>query len=338
MKTRVVEIARALTRCLFAACAAIVPARAQDVADFYRNRTVTLIVGAGEGGFYDQNARLLAPILRKYIPGSPAVIAQNMPGASQLRATEHAYNLAARDGTALLVAQPYVILNKLLNKDLKFEIQRMNWIGRVGQIDMGGFVSEKSRAKSFEDARRMEIILGGNAANGPASMIPWALNRLAGAKFRVILGYQSQSAEALALERGEIQGIGNGSLGDLAAHHLKVRVLYSSGIARIKAWPDIPTILELVSEADRPVMDIMASMSTLGLTVMATPDIPADRLAALRGAFDRAMKDPAYLAGLARLNFAPEPMKGADLADYVREHFSPSEAMIERLRRATAQM
>ena len=314
---------------------AALPALAQDVADFYRGKTVTIIVGAGEGGFYDQNARLMAPFLRKYIPGSPTVITQNMPGASQLRATEHAYNIAPRDGTALLVAQPYVILNKILNRDLKFEISRMSWIGRAGQIDMGGLVSDSSPVKTFDDARRMEVILGGNAANGPASMIPWALNRLAGARFRVILGYQSESAEGLAIERGEIQGIGNGSLGDLGARH-KVRVLYSSGVARIKAYPDTPTILELVDGAERPVMDILGSMSTLGLTLAGAPDIPADRLAALRGAFDQMSRDPAYLAGLARLNFEPGPMKGAELADYVRAHFIPPDALIERLRRATA--
>jgi tripartite-type tricarboxylate transporter receptor subunit TctC len=311
-------------------------ARADAVADFYRGKTVSIIIGAGEGGFYDQSGRLMAQYLRKYIPGNPAVIAQNMPGASQLRAVEHAYNIAPRDGTNLVVVQPYVILNKLLNRDLKFEIQRLTWVGRVGGVEMGGIVASQAPVRDFADARKTELIIGGNAANGPATMIPWALNRLAGARFRVILGYPSQTAEVLAMERGEIQGIGNGSLGELVARE-KIRVLYASGRTRLAAYPDAPALPELVSEQDRPVMDILGSLVDVGLTLMGTPDIPADRLAALRSAFDQMMADPGYLEGLARQRFKPDPLTGAALSDYIGTRFSASDALIERLRAATAQ-
>ena len=313
-----------------------VSSRADAVADFYRGRTVTIVIGAGEGGFYDGSGRLMAQHLRKYLPGNPTVIAQNMPGASQLRATEHAANIAPRDGSSLLVVQPNVILNKLLNRDLRFEIARMSYIGRVAPIEMGGIVADKAPARTFEDARRTEVIFGGNAANGPASMIPWALNRLAGTRFRVILGYPSQSAEELAIQRGEIQGIGNGSINEIMGKETK-RVLYASGLQRFAAYPDAPSIMEVTREEERPVMALLASVPDVGLTLMGPPDIPADRLAALRAAFDQMVRDPAYLEGLSRQRFAAAPMSGERLAAFVAERFSAPESLIERLRAATAQ-
>jgi tripartite-type tricarboxylate transporter receptor subunit TctC len=311
------------------------PAIAQTGEELFRGKTISVIIGAGEGGFYDLNARFIARFMRKHIPGSPILVPQNMPGASQLRATEHAYNIAPRDGSALLVVQPYVILNKLQNDSLKFEIQKLKFIGRIGPIEMGGMVGEASSIKNVDDARKREVIFGANAANGPAAMVPWAINRLAGTRFKVVLGYQSQTAEELAIERGEIEGFGNGSFGEMRQQS-KLRVLYVSGLKRLPSAPDAPTILELVKPEDKAVMDLLASISEVGLSVIAPPEVSPERIAVLRQAFDQMMQDTEYLASLASIGFPADAMSGAQLEQFVRERFSPSPAIISRLRSATS--
>ena len=311
------------------------PAIAQTSEGDFRGKTISVIIGAGEGGFYDLNGRFMARFMRKYIPGSPVMVPQNMPGASQLRATEHAYNLAARDGTALLVVQPYVILNKLQHDGLKFDIQRFKYIGRVGPIEMGGMVGEASSIRNIDDARKREVIFGANAANGPAAMLPWAINRLAGTRFKVVLGYQSQTAEELAIERGEIEGFGNGSFGEMRQQS-KLRVLYVSGLKRLPLAPEAPTILELVKPEDRVIMDLLASISEVGLSVIAPPDVGSERVGVLRRAFDQMMQDTEYRAALASIGFPADPMSGGELERFVRERFSPSPQIVDRLRSATS--
>jgi tripartite-type tricarboxylate transporter receptor subunit TctC len=310
-------------------------AHAEGAEDLYRGKTVSIVIGAGEGGFYDLNGRLIARFLRKYLPGSPVVVPQNMPGASQLRATEYAYTIAPRDGTTLLVVQPYFILNKLQNESLKFDFQKFTYIGRVGPIEMGGMVGSNSSIRDVSDAKSRDVIFGANASNGPAAMIPWAVNRLAGTRFKVVLGYQSQTAEELAIERGEIEGFGNGSFGEVRKHD-RLRVLYISGPERLKKAADAPTILELVKPEDRPVMDLLASISSVGLTLIAPPGVSPDRVEILRNAFDQMLRDPEYQTGLAAIGFESDAMPGAELGQFVRSHFSPSQSLIARLLAATA--
>ena len=310
-------------------------ANAESVEDIFRGKTISVIIGAGEGGFYDLNGRLIARFLRKHIPGSPLVVPQNMPGASQLRATEHTFNIAPRDGTALLVVQPYVILNKLQNDALKFDIHKFTYIGRVAPIEMGGMVSASSSVRDISEAKIRDVILGANAANGPAAMLPWAINRLAGTRFKVVLGYQSQAAEELASERGEIEGFGNGSFGEVNQQK-KFRVLYVSGPNRIKSAPDAPTILELVKPEDRPVMDIFARISSVGLTLIAPPGVPPERAKILQESFDKMIQDQEYQNGLGTIGFASDGMPGTKLKEFVGDHFSPPKSTINRLAAATA--
>jgi tripartite-type tricarboxylate transporter receptor subunit TctC len=322
----------------FIAFALTTSATAESVADFYRGKSVTLVIGVGDGGHYDTVGRLIARHLRKYIPGTPNIIPQNMPGASQLRATEFSFNRAPRDGTSLLVVQPHVILNKVLNPAAAYEVQGFTWLGRLHPLDVVGVVWHTAPATTVSEARLKELVFGGNAPSGPASMIPWAVNRLAGTRIRVARGYQSEVAEFLAMERGEIDGIGNATLSELLIRFGdKVRFLYTSGISRIPKIPEVPTIVELVKdERDRPLMQALGAVASVGLTLAGPPQIPEDRVVALRSAFDQMTKDSELLDDLSRLHYDAQPISGAEVARLINDNFSLSPDVVERLKAATA--
>jgi tripartite-type tricarboxylate transporter receptor subunit TctC len=312
---------------------------ADPVTDFYKGKTVTIIVGAAPGGIYDLTARAMAQHLRRYIPGNPVVIVQNMPGASHVVATEYSYNLAPRDGTSLLVVQPSVILNKFMNPSAKYDVQDWTWIGRAEKLTNVGVVWHTSPVRTLGDARERELIFGANSVTGPTSLIPWALNRLAGTRIKVIEGYDSEVASILAMQRGEIEGLGNAAVGDISQwlENGEMRALYTTGIARLASLSDVPTIVEVVqNEQDRPIMNLIAGLSEIGITLMAPPGIPVERVTALQSAFGSMTKDQAFAGDLERLGFAVDFMSGLDLTRLVREKLNPSSELIARFKATIA--
>jgi tripartite-type tricarboxylate transporter receptor subunit TctC len=316
-------------------------ARADAIEDFYKGKTVTVIIGAGAGGLYDEQARLIARHMPKYLPGNPNFVPQNMPGASQLLATEFSYNVAPKDGTSLLVVQAATIVSKLLDPKLKFETNEFNWIGRVTSTNSVGLLWHTAPIKNAKEAKEKEAIMGANAPSGRAAMIPNALNRLAGTKFKIVLGYRGERDEALAMERGEIHGVGNYSIGDMFTGpayvtNKLVNVMYIVGLERIAQLPDVPAVVELIpNPADREVMNLIAGTSNVGVTIMAPPKVPAERVEALRTAFMKMMKDPAYIAELKKTGYDPEPMNGADLQKFVKDKFSASPELVARMKAVT---
>ena len=314
-------------------------AGADSVADFYHGKTITIVVGAASGAIYDLTARLMAQYLRAHIPGNPVIIAQNMPGASHVVATEYSFNIAPRDGTSLLAVQSSVILNKLLDPSAKYEPQRFIWIGRAQKLSTVGVVWHTSPIRKFEDALQTPVVFGANSANGPTSIIPWALDRLSGAKIKVIRGYDSQAASFVAMQRGEIEGLGNTAVGDVAQwlSSGEMRALYATGMTRIPSLPEVPTIVEtVVRPEDRPAMNLLASLTEIGITLMAPPGVPEERVGALREAFRKMAEDPAFAEGLEKLRFEVDYLPGEKLAQMVRDNLSPSDALLARFKTATA--
>ena len=313
---------------------------AQSPAEFYAGKRLTLIIGAGEGATYDLVGRLIARHMRNHLPGAPNVVPQNMPGASQIRATEYSFNLAPRDGTALLIAQPSVVLNKVLNPSARYEVQGFNWIGRIQPTVGLGIVWHGSPVQNIEDARSREIILGANSPTGPQSMLPMALNKFYGTKFRIITGYESEHRSLLAMERGEISGIGNVMSDFLLSSQGWItrglaRPIYAAGLSRLAHLPDVPTIVELATrDEDRAVMRLMAAISELGLNLMATPGIPPERVEVLRRAFDAMVGDAGFREELGKLGFGADPMRGEDLARFVATNFAPSAELVAHLKAA----
>ena len=316
-------------------------AAADPVADFYRGRTVTFVIGSGEAGAYDLGGRLMARHLARFIPGHPTIVPQNMPGASSTRAASYLYGVAPRDGTALGTAQPTIVLHKLLDPTAAYEAKRYTWIGRMQPMTLVGVAWTGAADHTMADARDRKLIVSASGASGTSAIVPWALNRLAGTHFQVVTGYQSVVPQLLAMERGEVEGVGSAGLSDVLARGDwvktgKVSFLYTIAAKRSRQLPDVPAITEFArSDLDRTVLQLLGSVTDIGFTIMAPPDVPADRAASLRKAFDDMVHDARFRAEAGKIGLDPEPQSGDELAQSVAGTLGAAGAAVQKLRQVT---
>ena len=315
---------------------------ADAVEDFYKGKTITMIIGLGAGGGYDLSARLVAQHLGDFIPGRPTIGPRNMPSAGSIAAAEYVFNVAPKDGTVLAMFQPTFVLEKVTDRARRYDPQRFSYVGRVDQSVLVGLVWHTSPARTIDEAKRAEVVLSANAAAGTSATIPWALNRLIGTKFKVVLGYESSAGMGLAMERGEAFGNGSTSWDYLETkpdwlEQKKVNFLYTIALERFAKLPDVPTVLELATnDRDRNILKLMASTSSIGRAILSAPDIPGERLDALRRAFDEMVKDPKFLADAARRRLGVDPASGAALERMVTDVASQPDEVVEAMKRAVA--
>jgi tripartite-type tricarboxylate transporter receptor subunit TctC len=302
---------------------------------------VTFVIGSGAAGGYDLGGRLVARYLARFIPGNPTFVPQNMPGASSVRAASYLYNVAPRDGTTIGTAQPTIILNKLLDPAATYEPAKYTWIGRLQPITLVGIAWKGAPDHTMSDAQERKLIVGASGASGTSAIVPWALNRILGTHFQVVTGYESLVPQLLAMERGEVEGIGSGTLRDVLARedwikNDKVSFLYTIAARRSTQLPNVPTIIEFAqNDLDRAVLRLLSSVSDIGFTIMAPPDIPADRAASLRKAFLEMVKDPDFLAEAARISIEPEPLSGENLQKVVADTLGATGEALQKLREVT---
>lgn len=298
------------------------PALAQD---HYKGKTITWIVGVGEGGGYDLSSRLAAQHLPRFIPGSPTIVPRNMPGAGSIAAAEFVFTNGPKDGSMLAMFQPTFILEKFTNPARRYKSEDFTYIARIDSSDLVGLSWLDGPYKELEDAKKRDVIIAAVAAAGTSATIPWALNRMLGTKYKVVLGYQSSARMGLALESGEAHGIGSTSWDYLQTKQdwfdrKKIKILYSITMERMTDLPDVPTVMELVSnEKDRNALKLMASTSTVGRAVVAPPGNDADRTKILRDAFAAMAKDAEYLADAKRRRLGTDYMPGDKLQALVRD-------------------
>ena len=324
----------------FAATASI--AHADPIEDFYRGRQIQLIIGVGEGGGYDLSARLAAMHLSTFIPGNPTIVPRNMPAAGSIAAAEYVYSLAPKDGTVLAMFQPTYITEKINDTRRKYEYEKFTYIGRVDSSVLVGLAWHGSPVQSVEDAKTTEVALAAVAAAGTSATMPWALNRILGTKYKVVMGYPSSAAMGLALERGEAQGIGSTSWDYLLTkrewlEEKKVKILYVIALQRFRDLPDAPTVMEIVDNPlDKNALKLISSTSSVGRALLAPPDNDRARTAALRAAFDKMAKDPDFLADAERRRLGSDTLDGQSLQDLVADVAAQPQAVIERMKELTA--
>jgi tripartite-type tricarboxylate transporter receptor subunit TctC len=294
------------------------PAAAQSTA-FFKGKRITIEVGSAAGSGYDAYARLLARHMPSHVPGSPAIIVQNMPGGGGLTSANHLYNVAARDGTVIGSVQRGLLISPLIMPDgVKYDVTKFHWLGSTNAETGVVAVWHTAPHKTIADVMKTELVIGGSGAYTDSETTPRAYNRILGTKFRIVSGYESTAPILLAMERGEVQGIGNSSWSNWTttyAHYLKektVRLLLQSGLDRNPDLPDVPLALDLAkTEADRQALELLLAPTKIGRPFVAPPEVSADRVDALRAAFDATMADAALLNEAKMQNMDISPVPGA---------------------------
>lgn len=324
--------------------AGVSTAVAANVADFYRGKTVSIIVGFGAGGGFDLYARLVADNLGRHIPGAPAIIVQNMPGAGSMKAANYVYNAAPKNGTVLGSFLNNIPLNALLKPNAaKYNPAKYHWLGRVDNTPLFGLVWRTVPVKSVEEVKSREVVLASTGATSMNAVVPWTLNRVLGTKFKVVSGYKSSAASALAIERGETDGLGATSWQFLKVRkpewirENKVTLLYVSDLTRHSAFPNVPTIVELAKDEEaRGVLRLLASSAAIGRSYVAAPGTPQARARALRTAFSAMFEDPKFRADAKKRKLDISPMSGEALEELVAEIVAAPKAVVERTKEATS--
>ena len=312
------------------ATAAVRPAAADSAADFFNGKQINIVVSYGAGS-YDLYARLIAQFLKRHLPGQPTVIVQNMPGAGGVKAARYLLDVAPKDGTTLGVLAQTIPFDTMLGFSEGVDAGRFHWIGRIGMNLEVGIASGKSGVRSFDDVRAREVSVGGTGGTASSTAMPYLLSRLAGAKFKLVSGYRSANEALLAMDRDEIDMVGAFGIASLVMRfgpRLKdgsIRPVYLSALARHPDFPTLPTIGELGSDDEaRQILDLFASSSAVGRTLVAPPGVPQDRIAVLRKAMAAALSDPELLAFSAERNMPLEPASGEEIEGIVRKILTTS--------------
>ena len=317
---------------LMLALAAALSARADPgaVADFYRGKVITLYVGYGPGGGFDVMGRLLARHMGKHVPGHPAFVVQNMPGAGSLVLANYIYNRAPADGSQFGIIARNLPLVALVGGDanVRFDPRKFTWIGSSSDFSDDAYpllVRKDSPVKTFADLRRADgppLVIGGTAEGSSSADVPKILQDALGIHVKLILGYRDSAALFLAMEDAEIAGrmVELSSVRTTRPQWLEPdsdyrMVLMYARKQRDPQFPDVPTARELApSAAARELIEFTESpLLSMAWPFLAPPNVPADRAAALQSAFMATSRDPDYLADAAKLKVPIEPVSAADI-------------------------
>lgn len=337
-------LAGALLLALAAGAGIAQTASAQTPAEFYAGKTLSVNIGFTAGGGFDLYARTVTRHIARHVPGQPKVVARQMPGGGSFRAAQHMFAAAPQDGTQLAtVGQSIPLQQAMRDPNATFDVRAFHWIGNpISSVSTIG-VWAASGVRTFEDAQTREVTVG---ATGPnvTSQYPMALNQILGSKFKIISGYPGGNDIDLAMERGEVDGKGQFSWSTLQSTrrdwltHRKVTLLIQLGDRKdpnISAYMgrDVPLARDLAkNENDRLTLDLLTSGETIGRPLFTTPNVPADRVAALRAAFDATMKDADFLDEAQKMGLELNPIGGEELQKVVERVLAAPEAVVERLR------
>lgn len=336
-----------LTLC--ALCATQAPAQADDVADFYRGKQIRIVIGSDAGGGYDIYARAVGRHLGKHIPGNPAIVPQNMNGAGSRIAANWVYNIGAKDGTIIgQVSQGTPLDQARKQEGIQFDAAKMQWIGNPVVDNLNTTSWRESGLATIDDVRtKGGLICGGSGASTPGLVYPLVLNRLLGTSIRTISGYPGTGTVNLAMERGEINCVAGYAWSSLTSqvpqwldqHKLNLLVQWGprkDPAAEKYQGRDVPLILDFAhDELERRALELIVSGVSVGRPFFAAPEVPADRVNALRRAFDATMNDPEFRADAARQSINIAPIAGEELQKIATDvAYAPSDV----LRRADALM
>jgi tripartite-type tricarboxylate transporter receptor subunit TctC len=333
-----------LAAAVLAAVVASDTARAQSPAEFYQGKDIRVLIGAGVGGTYHLYAMLASRFMRKHIPGNPTMTLMTMPGAGGITAMNYSYNVAPKDGTLMHLIHAEVLFETLLSPAVKFNAKDYHYIGRFADADFAGVVSKRSGVKTLDDAKKRMVTMGSTGRRSVTFLGPAMFNRTAGTQFKVITGYPGTSDIDIALERGEVDGVALSWAAVTSVHGQKyangdIIPVFAVADGRMKPIPNVPAITEFGRDDDEKTFTgIYTSSGTIGRALAFPPGVPADRVTALREAFEKTIRDPEFLAEVKAKNILFEPMSGGDLQAYVDKYMKTPATRVEAAKKIYADL
>ena len=319
--------------------AVVHPARGQQaVEDFYRGKQLEMVIGYSPGGTYDLYARLVARFLGNYIPGKPTIVPRNMPGAGSRAATKWVYSIGPKDGTVLATSDQSLSVEQAMgDKQLDVDTTKLVYIGNPNADNNTTAAWYTSGIKTIEDAKKKMVVVGATGGS-TSSQYPKAMNALIGTKFKIIIGYPGGNDINLAMEKGEVEVRGSNAWGAWKAtrsdwlRDKKINILVQIGLTKAPDLPDVPLLMDLAAnDQDRAIFKLLSASSTIGRPVFTSPGVPAERVKALRGAFDAMVKDPVFLAEAEKEHFEINPVSGADMQKIVADIVATPRPIADRL-------
>jgi tripartite-type tricarboxylate transporter receptor subunit TctC len=327
-------VALALTLCL-----APLAASAQSVEQFYRGKTLDVIVGYPTGGSNDIYTRAVAHYIGKFIPGNPSAVMRNLPGAGSLLAANHIYNVAPRDGTVLgLVAATIPLDEKLGTSGVKFEAAKFTWVGRLASGVNVMATWPTAPVKTSADAFIKEASLGATGTSSTVFIYPNVLNNVLGTKFKLVMGYTGSSESMIAMERGEVDGHSTSWEAWKTSHpdwikEKKLNYIVQFGLTRLADLPDVPTVIELAKTPEQvQILRTVMNATEIGKAILASPNMPKERVDALRHAFDEMVKDRGFIEELQAARVELDPESGEQLQKLVEEVGQMSPSLLEKVK------
>ena len=313
------------------------------MADFYAGKQIRFIIRSGVGGGYDQYARLLGRHIGKHIPGRPTVLPVNMPGGGGIRAANYVAKIAPQDGTILTIVSQGLPVDQALglNPSFQADMREFNWVGNLSSSNQVIVTWHTSQTKTLADAMRRETVIGSTQAGSISVQLPAVYNNVVGTRFRIIFGYPDGKDVNLAMERGELEGRSTNPWASYLAvdpHYVtekRIIPIIQVGMVKDPDLMHVPLLRELAKNpTDQPILEFMSKATVVGRPIATTPGVPADRLAALRKAFDETLKDPDFIKEAKFQRAEIQAMSGVELAQIVKEILDTPADLRERVKAA----
>lgn len=329
---------------LCAVCATMpLTASADPVADFYKGKQVQVVVRTTVGGGYDTLSRLIARHIGRHIPGQPSTVVINMPGAGGLQAANYMGSRAQQDGTVISIIGQGIPIDQALglNKSLQTDLRKLEWIANMGGSNQVLAVWHTSKTKTLEDARRRETLIGTSGTGSISVQLPSIYNNVLGTRLKLVIGYPGGVEIDLAMERGEVEGRGTNPWADYVAAAPRlvkeklINIIVQVGLAREPDLPSVPTLLEEAKGPEnRAIAEFMTKAVAVGRPLATSPNVPADRLAALRQAAKAMVEDAEFKQDAERTSHDIRFMPGEQLAQLIRDVIEAPADLREKVKQA----
>jgi len=319
-----------------------IPAAADPIEDFYKGKTVTIVSSGGVGGPIDLACRVVARHLSRHIPGNPTIVVRNMPGGGHVLMSNYMFTQASKDGTTIGGVVNSIPTHQVIDgRGVRFDARQFQWLGSTGFANQMTFAWHTSGFKTIRDVFERELVTGATGVGSGTYVYTNAMNLILGTRFKMVLGYKDSAAVDLAIERGEVQARGGFTLTGIKQERPqwiaenKIIMLVQTGAQPEAEYPSLPLMHELArNDEERQILQLVSSPAALGRPFFTPPEVPADRVAALRKAFADTMKDPEYIADGNRVRLDMNPLSAERVTELVNATINAPPNVVAKARAA----